>query len=240
MIKQIFFFFFLVITVSVYAQKNQNKDSNEKENYVLSHKASAYLDKEKKQPVYTEVHKAYFEQGVLKKSTNDYFDLKGQKIAELNSDYEKSLVMPTYLFRDILSKEEEGLRFENGRYVIFRKKDGEKEETNALKETENIFSCQGWHYYLISQLTAIKDKPILMKLIFPSRLDFYSFRVRLSEVDNHLLKLRLEFDSWVMRLFAPYLDIVYDRETKRLVYYYGPSNISNKEGEVQNVHIFYE
>jgi hypothetical protein len=202
--------------------------------------AKAYKDREKKKPVYTEKHTALYKNGKLQTSMNDYFDLEGKKIAELNSDYSKSLMMPTYLFRDLRTGTKEGLRWEGGQYLIFRQEQGKPEEYKPLDNAENVFSCQGWHYYLIANLKQLKTRPIKMKLIFPSKLDYYSFRVRPLETTKKMLKLRLEFDSWLIRLFAPHLDITYDKNKKKIVEYYGPSNILNDKGEIQNVYIIYD
>ena len=79
-----------------------------------------------------------------------------------------------------------------------------------------------------------------MKLIFPSRLDYYSFRIRPMASTESMLKLRLEFDSWIIRLFAPHLSIAYDKKKRKIVEYFGPSNILTDKGEIQNVYIFYE
>ena len=202
--------------------------------------AKAYKDREKKKPVYTEKHTAIYKNGKLQTSMNDYFDLEGNKIAELNSDYSKSLMMPTYLFRDLRTGTKEGLRWEGGRYLIFRQEKGGPEEYKPLDNAENVFSCQGWHYYLIANLGQLKNRPIKMKLIFPSRLDYYSFRIPPIETTEKILKLRLEFDSWLIRLFAPHLDMIYDKNKKKIVEYYGPSNILDNKGKIQNVYIIYE
>jgi hypothetical protein len=202
--------------------------------------AKAYIDEEKKMPVYTEIHTAFYKNGKLHTSNNDYFDLSGNKIAELNSDYSKSLMMPTYIFRDLRTGAEEGLRWEDGKYWIFRQTKGKPEEVKLLDSVENTFSCQGWHYYLLANLDRLQKNPIKMKLIFPSKLDYYSFRIRLLDTTENVLKLRLEFDSWIIRLFTPYLDITYDKKNRKIVQYFGPSNISNDKGEIQNVYIFYE
>lgn len=202
--------------------------------------AKAYLDKEKKRPVYTERHIAFYGNGTLQRSHNDYFDLSGKKIAELNSDYSKSLKMPTYVFRDFRTGFEEGLRYKAGKYFIFRKKKGEPEEVKLLDSVENVFSCQGWHYYLIANLHQLKNNPIKMKLIFPSRLDYYGFRIRTIDTTEEILKFRLEFESWIIRLFTPHLDITYNKKKRKIDQYFGPSNILTDGGEIQNVYIVYE
>jgi hypothetical protein len=202
--------------------------------------ASAFLDKKKMNLIYTERHTATYQDGKLQSSTNDYFDLQKTKIAELNADYSKSLVMPTYIFRDLRTGSVEGIRLEDQKYFIYRQERGKKEENHLLENIENVFSCQGWHYYLIANIDQIQNSPLQMKLIFPSKLDYYSFRIRPIERDESVLSLRLEFDSWLIRLFAPHLDITYNKSTKKIVQYYGPSNILDENGKIQNVHIFYE
>lgn len=208
---------------------------------IETHTAKAYLDPEKTQLIYTEKHVAIFIGDQLTESTNDYFDLSNKKIAELNSSYTKSLLMPTYIFRDLRTGAEEGLRLTQGEYFIFRKKPGSKEEVHLLKDIDKVFSCQGWHYYLVKNLAQVQKKPLQMKLIFPSKLDYYSFRARALESSNgNQLNLRLEFDSWLIRLFAPHLDISYDITTKKLLSYYGPSNLTDTKGEIQKTYIYYE
>ena len=204
------------------------------------HRASAFLDEARTKPIYTERHTAFYQSDKLLRSKNDYFDLQGKKIAELNSDYTRSLMMPTYVFRDLRTGSTEGLRWQNGKYYIFRQARGEREELSELEDVQGVFSCQGWHYYLVKNLDRIGKADVEMKLIFPSSLDFYDFRIRLLGKRQQQVDLRLEFDSWIIRLFAPHLDLTYDTATKKLVRFFGPSNILDQNGDVQNVYIFYD
>jgi hypothetical protein len=43
-----------------------------------------------------------------------------------------------------------------------------------------------------------------------------------------------------MRLFTPHLDITYDKVKRKIVQYFGPSNILTDSGDIQNVYIVYE
>ena len=63
--------------------------------------------------------------------------------------------MPTYVFKDLRTGAEEGLRLVDNKYYIYRKP-GEKEEQNLLEDKKDLFSCQGWHYYLLSNLHLVK------------------------------------------------------------------------------------
>ena len=115
-----------------------------------------------------------------------------------------------------------------------------RSEITKLEDANNVFSCQGWHYYLIENLRQIEKNELHLKLIFPSKLDFYEFKIRVLNSNGSHIKLRLEFDSWFIRLFAPHLDLTYDKIGKKIVKFYGPSNILDGDGDIQNVYIFYE
>lgn len=205
-----------------------------------SHVGRAYADAEKKQLVYIERHNGRYKKGRIQHSVNEYFDTNNRKIAELVSDYSKSLEMPTYVFRDLRTGYSEGLRLEGGKYYIFKKYSGKSEDKVLVGNKNNVFSCQGWHYYILNNLKKFANNELRLKLVIPSRLDIYNFKIRQLDVSSNIAHLRLEFDSWIFRLFAPNLDLYYDTKNRRLVKYYGPSNIESKDGEVQNVHIFYE
>jgi hypothetical protein len=98
--------------------------------------------------VYKEKHSVTREGGPVMTSLTEYFSPAGQLIATMESDYSRNLSMPTYVFEDLRRGYREGLRQENEEYIIFKKnKDGE-EETQTITNTEDVFSCQGWHYYL--------------------------------------------------------------------------------------------
>lgn len=202
--------------------------------------AKAYKTTNKKVLIYTESHHAYFKNGQIYQSENLYYDLSGKKFAELVSDYSKNKSLPTYIFKDHRTKYQEGLRFSDGRYVIFYKEQGESEKTEILSNTENIFSGQGWHYYLKSNLKKLENQSLSMRLLFPSRLDDYEFRIRILSHTSETIKLRLEFSSWIVRMFAPHLDLEYEKNSGKLLSFYGPSNISDESGDTQNIYIEYD
>ena len=54
------------------------------------------------------------------------------------------------------------------------------------------------------------------------------------------LPVRVEVDSWVLRLFAEALDCEYDLATGRLVRYRGPTNLEDEAGRHPVVTITYD
>lgn len=202
--------------------------------------AKAYKSTQKKTMVYTEIHKAIYKGGKIFKSENKYFDISGKLFAELVSDYTINQYLPTYWFKDLRTNYKEGLRYSNGKYIIFNQNPGNPEETEILENTEHLFSGQGWHYYLSSNIRNLEKKPLNMRLLFPSRLDDYEFRIRITEQNSETVSLRLEFSSWIIRMFAPHLDLLYQKNSGKLLSFYGPSNIADREGNTQNVYIEYD
>ena len=202
--------------------------------------AKAYQDKERKILLYQEKHEAFYEKGRIVDSKNTYYNSTGKEIiATLNSDYRKNLLLPTYTFEDLRTESREGLKHTNLGYVIFRQEKGKSEETSSLGIAKNLFSCQGWHYYLVENLEKIEKEALEMNLIFPSKLSYYSFRAKTMKQDEKNLVIRLEFSNWFIRIFAPYLEITYDKKKREIVGFYGASNILDNNGIIQNVYIDY-
>jgi hypothetical protein len=191
--------------------------------------------------VYTEKHEIKKVKNKVVNSKTTYFD-KDRKnvIATLISDYSKSVSLPTYEFIDHRTKYREGLRYKDGKYVIYYQKPNEKEESNVLKENDSVFSCQGWHYYLINNLETLEKDDIALNLVLPSELDFYSFKIQQVNSSGSKIVANLKLANWFLRIFAPKLRLVYDKNQKKLVEYEGISNILDKDGDRQEVTIYYQ
>jgi len=191
--------------------------------------------------IYTERHSITSLNDVLKNSETLYFDsLRKNKIGILTSDYSRSLAMPTYEFRDLRTGYREGLRFSNGKYVVYFKKPNQEEKADELSDGKSIFSCQGWHYYLIENLNLLEKQDIALNLVLPSELDFYSFKVKQSNSTGKQIVANLELSNWLLGFFAPKLRLTYDKQLKKLVEYKGVSNILDDNGDRQDVTIHYE
>ena len=68
----------------------------------------------------------------------------------------------------------------------------------------------------------------------------YQFRLRKTTSTNNILNLILEFDNWFFRLFFPKIELSYNIKDKKIISYYGPSNILDHKGNSQNVYILYD
>jgi hypothetical protein len=148
--------------------------------------------------------------------------------------------MPTYVFEDLRGNSREGLRWEGGAYVIFRQEGSASEKSVPLESERGVFSCQGWHYYLINHLELLEKDNITLNLILPSELRPYPFVVKKLSSDETRVSAELKLKHWLFRYFAPKLRLDYDKKKRRLIEFQGVSNILSKTGERQEVTIRYK
>lgn len=200
--------------------------------------AIAYL-KDTKKVLYTEQHTLSYDGDKLLTSHTRYFDPNGKLIAQMKSDYRQSLMMPTYTFEDLRRGSTEGLELRDSKYYIFHQNPQEKRQEKLIENPQGIFSCQGWHYYIVKNIEEIQSKDLNLNLLFPSKLDYYSFNLQKESSKDSVLQLRLEFSNWFVRLFAPRLDLTYDASKRKLLSYVGPSNILDLNGDIQYVKVVY-
>jgi|GEM_PF-458902 len=191
--------------------------------------------------VYAERHVlTYDDEGVVGSRTT-YFDPEGGEIGSLVSDYAPSPQFCDYTFRDRRRGYVDGVRLGDDTLCLFRREDpSAPEETRCLPREENQIVGQGFHHFIRNRLDAIAEgKTYHVKLALPSRLDELDFRIRKTGLEGERMTIRLESDHWVVRLFAPHIDVVYDRERKRLLIYEGISNVADASGECIPVRIRY-
>jgi hypothetical protein len=189
--------------------------------------------------VYKEKHSVTREGDRVITSLTEYISPAGQVIATMESDYSQNVSMPTYVFEDHRRGYREGLRKEEGEYIIFKQKRGSKEERGTVTNTEDVFSCQGWHYYLVNNLATLERGDVELNLILPSELKALPFEIQQVRSKGDRVEAVLKFNHWLFRYFAPTLRLVYDRKSKKLVEYTGISNILDSKGDRQDVRIVY-
>lgn len=190
--------------------------------------------------VYREKHITNYVDGKTKKSLTLYQDPTGREIASLESDYEKSLAMPTYVFKDFRRDYEEGLRFRDGEYYIFNKDGKRGEQETRLKDARDVFSCQGWHYFVVEHMDRIARGDVFkIKLIFPNKLKAYDFKIEKVSSEGDTLRVKVKFANWLVSWIVPQLDLLYSKKERKLIEYQGVSNIFDENDDLQEVRITY-
>lgn len=190
---------------------------------------------------YVEYHTVKYENGKVNESQTIYYDGNNNKIGELISDYAFGPQFGSYDFRDIRAQYQDGAKVSKDRILLFRKKNPEDhtEEKYLAKEKHQIVG-QGFHQFIVHNLESIAHGEVIhIRLVLPSRLDQYEFRIRKRKVKGDTLYVRLEIDNWLLRLFAPYIDAEYDLRTRHLLRYEGVSNLEDNSGKHKKVTITY-
>jgi len=190
---------------------------------------------------YVEKHAIAYEDGRVKESRTTYFDPDERLIGTLESTYAPMPRLSTYSFRDLRKGYTDGVRLEPGRICMFRKRSLEAEEEIACRQLQGLqIAGQGFHHFIVNRLDAIAEGEVFhVELALPSRLDQARFRIRRHHTEGDRLWIRLEIDNWVLRLFAPRIDVAYDRKAALLLRYVGASNVSDASGQRQKVEIRY-
>jgi hypothetical protein len=189
--------------------------------------------------VYHENHRVEFVGKQIKNTETLYFNKDRKKIASLVSDYNFNQKMPTYEFTDYINPRKEGLRRQGQDYEIYFSLGTKEEQTSRIKAAENVFASQGWHYYLVNNLSRINEKGMQLQLVLPSELDAFEFRLKKTAEVLDRVNFSLTINSWFLRLFAPELKLSYDKKQKRLLEYEGVSNVLDRDGKRQKVKITY-
>jgi len=190
---------------------------------------------------YVEYHTVKYQNGKVSESQTIYYDANKNKIGELISDYSFGPQFGSYDFRDIRAQYQDGAKVEQDRIGLFRKKKPkyDSEEKYIAKEKDQIVG-QGFHQFIVRDLEKIAQGEVFhIRLVLPSRLDQYEFRIRKRKINGDTLYIRLEIDNWLLRMFAPHVDAEYDLKTRRLLRYEGISNLEDASGKHKKVTITY-
>ena len=197
--------------------------------------------------LYIEKHKAEFiEEGKIARATTNYVRENGELIGVLKSNFTKAVTAPDYLFRDLRDGSEHGIRLNDNELILFKREKDGKEQVKVFNKfdfDENVLlvGCQGLHYYLIDHLEEVKRrKKIPIKFFIPGELTYYSFIMYYEDENDDIVKLKIKISNFFLRLFAPALEVLYRKSDRKLLKYFGLSNLPDDNGVLQKVSIEYK
>jgi hypothetical protein len=190
---------------------------------------------------YVEYHRVTHTNGKVSESQTVYYDAVNQNIGHLTSEYAFGPQFGSYHFRDIRADYEDGVNVSADRIWLFRKRSAEDDAEEKLLPRENDqIVGQGFHQFIVHNIEEIAQGEVFhVRLVLPSRLDQFKFRIRKRKIKGDTLHIRLEIDNWFLRLFAPHVDAEYDLKTRHLFRYEGISNLEDASGQHKKVTITY-
>lgn len=196
--------------------------------------------------VYTEKHKVTFDSAQKPvRAKTEYIDPSQKVIATMETEFGNSISAPDHVFKNLRSEHIHGIKYTESNTVLYFSDKGAAEKSkNFPREFDKNFLAvggQGLFYYLRENYSEVqKRKRIPLKFLIPGRLDVYDFELELKGEKEGVAHIELHIKNWILRIFAPKLDVYYDINNKRLVSYQGLSNITDEKGQTQVVNITYK
>lgn len=173
-----------------------------------------------------------------------YKDPSGKIIAEIRSDFRRSLTAPAHEFQDFRFKKKYGVRYEGDDAIMYTVDESgiEKTKKAMAKPSQTLLvGCQGLGYYYrakMAELKITKSLPILF--LVPGDLDTFNFEssYKGKDKDGHEI-FEVQIKNWLLRAFAPTLNLTFDGSKNRLLKYEGLSNLYDEKQKQQSVVIDY-
>lgn len=193
---------------------------------------------------YLESHESEYRNGRIARARTDYLSPDGKPLAYIESFFAESLTAPRHVFEDYRSGVRHGVRYENGDTILFSRDPGQPEKTRNIGKGSAgsilMVGCQGLFYYLQENYPLVREKRrIPLQLLITGTLDIYDFELELKGEKDGIAEITIHISNWFLRLFAPKLDVRYDIDARRMLYYKGLSNILDDKGKIQTVEITY-
>ena len=193
---------------------------------------------------YIEEHRMVYENGRPQRNETRFRDADGQEIAVLTSNFTANPYVPNYAFEDRRFGRQDGT-FVDGSWVkIYGRTDQSAPvQQDMVRLRDDMVTGQGLHMYLRDHLDALAEGDAIQQVRFLVPLEGRDFTFRIRRLDapaeSGTVAFAIEADSWFLRLFAPTLEVRYDRDSRRLLSYRGASNLLGADRDVQNVTITY-
>ena len=202
-------------------------------------------DRESGKLLYTEQHAfEYGPQGAPARDTVRYLRPDGSEIGRKVLDFRPSLYVPTFLTTLDNTGYQEGMRREDGRLAMLRRKDGDAQMESKSVDPEDCDAADaGFHPYVQANFDKVlADETVRFRFCAPGSLASVKFRAeRIDDavIDGfEVVRVRVEVDSFLSWFVDP-LVLSYNPQNRDLVQYEGISNVRNDEGKAYDVRITY-
>jgi len=230
--KQIFFLCYLSLNLSLLGV----------EYYKYSGTA---LDLKTMLKLYFDNHTEKLENGRHIFSEIEYTDPTGKVFAKKKINFQKNPTLPDFILEDFRDGYIEGAEVKGREIRVFYRKSFDSEmEEKTFPIPENPVVDGGVDYFIKANWNKLLEgKKLNFNMFAPSKLNYYKLRVvktKLAEFKGKkALYLKIDLDIFLINIFLPSIIVVYDLETKRIVYYEGISNINDEKGKSYFVKISY-
>ena len=182
---------------------------------------------------YVEEHTLTYENDRIVAIETTFFDADSRKIASQVSEFTHGPQFGSYDFKDERHQYNDGARVMPDRILLYTKENpaADTKRKYLAKESDQIVG-QGFYQFVAANLDALAGgRSISAKLVLPAQMNQYDVRIRKRHLEDNRMQLVVELDNWFLRLFTPNVQVEYDLENRRLLWYRGISMVSNKENK---------
>lgn len=193
-------------------------------------------DAQKKRVLYTESHWTRFVDKAPVERTVLYQCANGTPFARKEISYSLSALAPAFSFRDVRHEYQEGLRWQNGSPMVWHIKNGVRSD-RPLANKSNLVADAGFDEFIkLRWSTLTGEGRHTLNFALPSRLSSYGFKLqdtgnavyRNEQAQAFTLGL-----GGLLGLIAPDIEVLYSKESRRLLRFKGISNIRDDSGKDQ-------
>jgi hypothetical protein len=186
--------------------------------------------------LYREEHYVRLDQGQTAERVVLYTCGDGRAFARKRLVYRPDALAPDFLMENALSGHREGLQWSaRGATISYRENSASRERSAPLPEQPGLVADAGFDEFVSRNWGALVDgQKLRFDFLVPSRLDYYSFKVRklrsetLAGTPSQVFRLTL---SGIWGWILPGIDVWYRDSDRTLVRYEGISNLQNAAGE---------
>ena len=193
--------------------------------------------------VYEERHLETLQSGKVVSTEVHYLDAQGRPFADKRVEFVGNPYVPEFELENGRTGHMERVRrLDSGEIQVrFREEDADRLREARLPVPQDALADAGFDRFVETHWDELMSGATLVRrFLVPSRLEFMDLRIRRSGEDADRVHFVMEFDSFLIRLLVPSIEVSYDRETRRLRHYEGVSNLRDENGENMRVRIEFD
>ncbi len=197
--------------------------------------------------LYTETHVEQFVDSKIFQSEVIYRNRAGETFARKSVDYSRSRYLPEFTLKNEPSGHQELTRHVAESYEVTYRNAAKKESGKAtLNPADIAIADAGFDQFILDNWPKLINKETLYAdFLIPSMQQFVRFRIfqqrKLTNAED-LVPIRVEADSFLVRMFAEPIELLYRTEKNNPILYQfiGVSNLRDENGDNYQVRIEFD
>lgn len=199
---------------------------------------------EKGELVYIEKHEVNYQDKLVSSKVRYLRPDSDEILAELEINYAPSQILPNSKFQDLRTSRVNEISWieEEQKIKVSSREDKDSDlKSTTIDVSQNLLSAHGINNFIRQNFDELSKEGASKKFKFvvPIRQEAYDFKVLPSKINETEVVFTIKVNNWFIRMFAPEIRLVFDKETKRIIRFEGLSNITKADGETQDVIVKY-